>query len=114
MKHRQIIKETDRKKTFVEKTNDFHRQYWHFHSYLYDNYSHEIHGVRLQIESGNSCLAAVHVFFIRNRLSLASAWMFLNISSNPALNVSRLDCKKKGCLDFVRHVMDIHSIFLLA
>ena len=29
----------------------------------------------------------LHVFFIRSKLS-ASAWMFLNISSNPALNVS--------------------------
>jgi len=40
-----------------------------FHNYLHDNYFHEVLDVRLQVESGNLCLAAAPVFFIRNELS---------------------------------------------
>jgi len=59
--------------------------------------------------------------FLKETNSLASAWMFLNISSNPALNASNgnnypdqaILMKEKGCSGFVKHVMDVHSIFFL-
>ena len=76
----------------------------------------------------NGCrfTSRIHVLFIRKNY-LASAWMFRNISSNPALNVffclntcndnSNPDqvivLQEKGCPGFVRHVMDVHFIFLL-
>ena len=73
---------------------------------------------------------ANYTFFYKEQNSLASTWMFLNISSNPAFNVLRCfsnlktsnNCsipdqaivmQDKECSGFVRHIMDVHSNFLL-